>query len=62
MRVGSVEYVIIAFRGNRFTGDIVPALQELGDLGNVNIIDLAFVKKDAAGEGEAFELSALAHR
>jgi hypothetical protein len=38
MRVGSVDYVIIAFRGNRFTGEIVPALQELGDLGTVNIV------------------------
>jgi hypothetical protein len=61
MRVGSVEYVIIGFPGNRFTGEIVPALQALVDQGTINIIDLAFVKKDAAGEVEAFELSALTH-
>jgi len=61
MRVGSIEYVVIAFPGNRFKGEIMPALRELVDEGIVRIIDLAFVKKDANGEVEALELSALSH-
>jgi hypothetical protein len=47
--IGPVEYMIVAFPGNRFKGEIVPALQELVDAGTIRIIDLAFVMKDADG-------------
>jgi hypothetical protein len=49
MPLGPVEYILIAFPGNRFNGQIVPALRELVDHGLIHIIDLLFVKKDAAG-------------
>ena len=29
MSIGPVEYIAIAFPGNRFSGEIIPALQEL---------------------------------
>jgi hypothetical protein len=38
-RVGPVEYVVIGFPGNRFRGEIVPALAELVDNDVVRIID-----------------------
>lgn len=57
--VGPVEYMIVAFPGNRFTGEIAPALQELVDSETIRIIDLAFVSKDAEGEVVGFELSDL---
>lgn len=57
---GPVEFIEIAFPGNRFNGAIVPALRELVDSGTIRILDLLFVKKDAAGNVESFELSALA--
>ncbi len=47
--IGPVEYMIVAFPGNRFKGEIVPALAELVDNGTIRIIDLAFVMKDADG-------------
>jgi uncharacterized membrane protein len=50
-----VEYVIIEFPGNEFTGEIAPAVAELVDTGLVRILDLVFVKKDADGEVLYFE-------
>jgi uncharacterized membrane protein len=55
--VGPVDLALIRFPGNRFTGEIVPALQELIDSGTVRIIDLVFVLKDADGNVAAMELS-----
>ena len=49
MSIGPVEYMIVAFPGNRFKGEIVPALAELVEAGTLRIIDLAFVMKDADG-------------
>jgi hypothetical protein len=57
--IGPVEYMIVAFPGNKFTGEIVPALQDLVDSETIRIIDLAFVAKDADGEVAGFELSDL---
>jgi hypothetical protein len=61
MAVGSVEYAVIAFPGNNFKGEIIPAIQDLVDRGLVRILDLVVVKKDGAGNVEAIELSALSH-
>lgn len=57
--IGPVEYAVIAFPGNQFNGEIVPALHELVDAGLVRIIDLAFVGKDADGGVMAFEITDL---
>jgi uncharacterized membrane protein len=59
MDVGSVEYAIIAFPGNQFKGEIVPALEDLVERDLVRILDLAFVIKDNDGNVEAVELSSL---
>lgn len=57
--VGPVEYVVIAFPGNRFRGEIVPALGELVDNDVIRIIDVAFIKKDADGNVTMFEYDVL---
>ena len=54
--IGPVDYLIVAFPGNEFRGEIAPALAELVDAGTIRIIDLAFVGKDAEGNVAAFEL------
>jgi len=59
MDVGSVEYAVIAFPGNHFKGEIVPAIQELVDNGIVRILDVAFVIKDPDGNVQSVELSGL---
>ena len=57
--MGPVEYVLIAFPGNRFKGEIVPAVAELVDDGTVRIIDVVFIKKDADGNTTMFEYDML---
>ena len=42
MSVGPVELVVLGFPGNRFKGEIIPAIQELVDAGTVRIIDILF--------------------
>jgi hypothetical protein len=54
--IGPVEYMVVACPGNKFTGDIAPALAELVESGLIRIIDLAFVAKGPDGEIAAFEL------
>jgi hypothetical protein len=49
MSLGPVEMLLVKFPGNQFTGEIVPALQELVDNNTVRILDLLFIKKDADG-------------
>jgi len=58
--IAPVEYMIVSFSGgDRFTGELAPALADLVESNTIRIIDLAFVTKDAEGEIEAFELSEL---
>ena len=53
--IGPLEYVVVGFDGNRFTGEITPALMELVDKGLIRIIDLAVVSKDAYGHVTTLE-------
>jgi hypothetical protein len=57
--IGPVDYLIVAFPGNRFQGEIAPALADLVDSGTIRIIDIAFVSKDESGDIGAFELTDL---
>ena len=57
--IGPVEYLIVAFPGNQFRGEIAPALADLVEAGTIRIIDVAFASKDENGEVAAFELSDL---
>jgi hypothetical protein len=57
--IGPVDYAIIAFPGNMFSGEIAPALAKLVDAGVIRIIDIAFVGKGADGSVTAFELTEL---
>jgi hypothetical protein len=59
MTIGPVEYLILGFPGNHFTGQIVPELAKLIDSGLVRIIDLTFISKDAAGRVEVVEYDAV---
>jgi hypothetical protein len=59
MSIGPVEYLILGFPDNKFTGQIVPELAKLIDSGLVRIIDLTFISKDAAGGVEVVEYDAV---
>lgn len=58
--LGPVEYLLFAFDGNEFKGEIVPALMELVDTGMVRVIDLAVISRDAEDTVTIFEASELA--
>ena len=61
MGIGPVEYGVIAFPGNKFKGEIAPALRELVESGTIRIIDLAFVLKDNDGNVAGVELEDAGH-
>ena len=49
MAVGPVDVVIIGFPGNKFSGQIAPAIVDLVNSGTIRVIDLLFIMKDADG-------------
>jgi Family of unknown function (DUF6325) len=59
MTTGPVEYIIVAFPGNKFTGEIAPELMALVESGTVRILDLIFIGKDADGSVVSFEIDEL---
>jgi Family of unknown function (DUF6325) len=59
MAYGPIEFVVVKFPGNQFTGEIAPALQELVDSGTIRIIDLLFVIKESDGTIGVLELDGL---
>jgi translation initiation factor IF-2 len=59
MSLGPIEYVVVAFPGNKFKGEIIPALAELVENGTIRILDLVFIAKDEDGNVAAVELAEL---
>jgi len=47
--IGPVDYVIVKFPGNKFTGKIAPELADLEKNGVIRVIDLVFMHKDELG-------------
>jgi len=56
---GPVDCVLIRFPGNKFRGEIAPALADLVNDGTIHIIDLVFILKDENGDVTAAELTDL---
>jgi len=57
MSIGPVEYIAIAFPGNKFSGKIIPAIQELQESGTIRVLDLVIISKDGDGNVTGIELS-----
>lgn len=57
--MGPLEYLVIEFEGNHFTGEILPELRALRDQGIVRVVDLVFMQRDADGNLTVRELSDL---
>ena len=60
--IGPVDYAVIAFRGNQFNGEIVPAIDDLVSAGTIRLIDAAFVGKNGQGDVFTSEVIELARR
>lgn len=54
--LGPIDYIVVEFPGNRFNGEIMPALTDLIARGIVRVLDLAIVIKDADGNATIAEL------
>ncbi len=59
MTLGPLEYILIGFEGNRFTGQILPELRTARDKGIIRVIDLLLILKDQNGNTAVMELSDL---
>lgn len=57
--IGPVEVLVVEFEGNRFTGELAPALSALVDAGTVRILDLVLVLKTADGTVVSYDLAEL---
>ena len=62
MTLGPLEYLVVGFEGNRFTGQILAELRAAQDKGIIHVIDLFAIKKDEQGNVTALELSDLSTR
>jgi len=54
-----VEYALVVFPGNKFSGEIVPALLDLADRDIVRFVDIVFVQKDEDSSIRTVELNDL---
>jgi uncharacterized protein DUF6325 len=59
MTLGPLEYLLVAFEGNNFSGEVLNALHDAQDKGTIRVIDLIVLKKDEQGNLTALELSEL---
>ncbi|MBV9259396.1 MAG: SHOCT domain-containing protein [Ktedonobacteraceae bacterium] len=59
MTLGPLEYLVVAFEGNRFTGQILPELRAAWEKGIIRVVDLFLLRKDESGNITALERSDL---
>jgi hypothetical protein len=59
MTLGPLEYLVVVFEGNRFTGRIMSELRTARDKGIIRVVDLFFIKKDENGKVSTVKLSDL---
>jgi hypothetical protein len=50
MTMGPVDYLILRFVGNKFSGKIIPELADLEKRGIIRVLDIVLVMKDANGK------------
>ena len=54
-----LEYALIEFKGDKFSGKIVPELVDLAARGIVRFVDIVFIQKDQDGSTRTIELNDL---
>ena len=57
--VGPVDLAVIKFTGNKFTGEVTPALLDLVRSGTVRVLDALFVYRDAESRVGSLEIGDL---
>lgn len=59
MAVGPCDLIVVKFPGNKFRGEIAPAISRLVEKGTIKIIDILFAIKDEKGDLVILELKDL---
>jgi hypothetical protein len=54
---GPIDYLVVEFPGNKFTGEAFPLLVDLVDRGLIRILDLVFVTKGEDGAVAMLEIA-----
>lgn len=54
-----LDYAVIGFPGNQFSGEIAPELRRLVEQGLIRIVDLVFITRDPEGNVATIELNDL---
>jgi hypothetical protein len=54
-----IEYALVEFKGNKFSGKIVPELLVLAESGIVRFLDIVFIQKEKDGNLRTVELNDL---
>jgi len=55
-----LEYALIGFEGDKFSGEIVPELLDLAKRGIVRFVDIVFIQKEEDGSTGTIEINDLA--
>jgi len=54
-----LEYALVEFKGNKFSGKIVPELLDLAERDIVRFVDIVFIQKEKDGSTRTIELNDL---
>jgi uncharacterized membrane protein len=55
---GPIDYIVVGFPGNKFKGEVLAELADAVEQGVIQVLDLAMIVKDEAGEVTMLEVSA----
>lgn len=54
---GPIDYIIVGFEGNQFTGEIIKELEKASNDGTIAVLGLSLITRDADGEVAADEIA-----
>jgi hypothetical protein len=57
IELGPIDYLVVEFPESKMTGEGLPMLVDLVERGIIRILDLVFIRKDADGSVNAFEIA-----
>jgi uncharacterized membrane protein len=56
MTIGPLEFVVIGYKGDKFTRELMPELNAIQEKGLIRVVDLFFARKDADGTVTVLEV------
>lgn len=56
---GPIDYIVVAFEGDNFNGEILDALGVAMENGTIDVLDLAVIAKDVDGEVSSLEIASI---